>query len=109
MTATTTIPLEGIMTFLNSMSLSAQNKRWLGEHLIEQAAKEESMADDAPHTKRVAKVKRRVNSPSDEELERRMTNPAPARFPETDISCSEIKGIIDANSGRLIKGLERWL
>ena len=109
MTATTTIPLEGIMTVLNSMSLSAQHKRWLGEHLIEQAAKEESMADDAPHTKRVAKVKRRVNSPSDEELERRMTNPAPARFPETDISCSEIKGIIDANSGRLIKGLERWL
>ena len=29
------------MTFLNSMSLSAQNKRWLGEHLIEQALQEQ--------------------------------------------------------------------
>ena len=97
------------MAFLNTMSLSAQSKRWLGEHLIEQAAKEESLAEDATHTKRVAKVKHRNNSPSDEELERLMTNPTPAHFPETDISCSEIKDIIDANSGRLIKGLERWL
>ena len=44
----TTVPLEGIMTFPNSMSLSTQNKRWLGEHLIEQAIKEESMKNNAP-------------------------------------------------------------
>ena len=41
MTATTTVPLDGIMTFLNSMSLSAQNKRWLGERLVEQALQEQ--------------------------------------------------------------------
>ena len=42
MTATTTIPLEGIMTFLNSMKLSTQNKKWLGENLIKQALQEQS-------------------------------------------------------------------
>ena len=33
------------MTFLNSMTLSAQNKRWLGEHLIEQARNEQMLQD----------------------------------------------------------------
>lgn len=51
MTTTTTIPLEGILTFLDSMTLSVQNKRWLGEQLIEQAAKEEGLKElEAEHT-----------------------------------------------------------
>ena len=45
MTATTTISLDGIMTFLNTMSLSSQNKRWLGERLIEQALQEQQQKE----------------------------------------------------------------
>ena len=33
------------MTFLNTMTLSPQSKRWLGEHLIEQAVREESLKE----------------------------------------------------------------
>lgn len=29
------VTLDGILSFINSLSLSAQNKRWLGEKLIE--------------------------------------------------------------------------
>ncbi|WP_455669378.1 hypothetical protein [Phocaeicola sp.] len=35
-----TISLEGLWTFLQSLSLSANNKRWLGEKLLEEAQKE---------------------------------------------------------------------
>ena len=97
------------MTFLNTMTLTTQNKRWLGEHLIEQANEEESRAAEAPRTRRVAKVIRRNNCPSDEELERRMANSDSVPFVETEISDAEIRDIITANSGRIIKGLERWL
>ena len=45
MTATTTIPLEGIMTFLNSMTLSIQDKKWLGESLLEQAFQEQKQME----------------------------------------------------------------
>lgn len=30
-----TVSLDGILTFIDSLSLSSQNKRWLGEKLIE--------------------------------------------------------------------------
>ena len=51
MTTTTTIPIDGIMTFLNTMTLSPQSKRWLGENLIEQAAREEGLKEsEAEHT-----------------------------------------------------------
>ena len=40
-----TISLDGILAFLNSISLTAQNKRWLGEHLIEQARHEQQTCD----------------------------------------------------------------
>lgn len=35
-----TISLDGILTFIHSLSLSASNKRWLGEKLIEEAQQE---------------------------------------------------------------------
>lgn len=45
-----TISLEGILSFIHSLSLSANNKQWLGEKLLEEArqeqvAKEQSYAD----------------------------------------------------------------
>ena len=35
-----TISLDGILYFIHSLSLSASNKRWLGEKLIEEAQQE---------------------------------------------------------------------
>ena len=34
------ISLEGLLALINGFSLSASNKRWLGEKLIEEARKE---------------------------------------------------------------------
>ena len=102
MTATTTIPIEGIMTFLNTMTLSPQSKRWLGEHLIEQAAKEEK----ASHARRVFRVKRRsACSPSDEELATRFAGKEVPQTPD-DPDWSQV---IDSNTGKTIKPIEKWL
>ena len=35
-----TISLEGLLALIHGLSLSASNKRWLGEKLIEEARKE---------------------------------------------------------------------
>lgn len=34
------VSLDGILSFINSLSLSAGNKQWLGERLLEEARKE---------------------------------------------------------------------
>ena len=106
MTATPTISLEGIMSFLNSITLSSQNKRWLGEHLIEQAMQEEKVSMSASPSRRVSRVKRHsVNSPSDAELEARfagMESPAIPADPEW-------RHVINANTGKTIKPIEKWL
>ena len=49
-----TISLDGILSFINSLSLSANNKQWLGEKLLEEAKQEkaqQSYADFAVHGK----------------------------------------------------------
>lgn len=38
----TTVSMGSILNFINSMSLSASNKKWLGRRLIEEAAREEN-------------------------------------------------------------------
>ena len=55
MTQTTTISLGGIMLFLNNMTLTPQNKRWLGEHLLEQALQEQSQMETEKEHKRIMK------------------------------------------------------
>ena len=105
MNATTTIPLEGIMSFLNTMSLSAQSKRWLGEHLIEQAAKEE-MSAISSQTERRHRVRcSSINSPSDAELEARFAGLAVPEIPADP----EWSQVISANTGKTIKPIEKWL
>ena len=107
MNTTATIPLEGILTFLDSMTLSIQNKRWLGEQLMAQAMKEEkgrSMC--ATHTKRVSKVRRRsASSPSDAELDVRF---AGLEMPEIPAD-PEWSQVINSNTGKTIKPIEKWL
>lgn len=104
MTATTSISLEGILAFLNSMTLSAQNKRWLGEHLIAQAVKEES-ATPEPLARKRKVIRRYENAPSDQELEARF---AGMQMPEIP-SDPEWSQVINANSGKMIKSIEKWL
>lgn len=43
------------MTFLNAMSLSAQNKMWLGQRLIEQAAQEQDLMEAERERKHIMK------------------------------------------------------
>lgn len=38
--------MNGILSFINSLSLSARNKQWLGERLLEEARKEYAKETD---------------------------------------------------------------
>ena len=106
MTATTTIPLEGIMTFLNTMSLSSQSKRWLGKCLIEQAEKEERIAEGKSTIRKVAKVRKQTtSSPSDAELEARFKGKDMPEMPDNP----DWHQVIEANTGKIIKPIEKWL
>ena len=106
MTATTTIPVEGIMTFLNTMTLSSQSKRWLGEHLIEQAEKEERSVMRNSSQERVFKARRRTAcSPSDAELEARFAGTEMPELPDDP----DWHQVIKANTGKTIKPIEKWL
>ena len=106
MTSTTTIPLEGILTFLDTMTLSIQNKKWLGEQLIEQAVREERLAKKGLSSKRTIRVKRRsACSPSDEELSARFVGKDVPRVPNDP----DWNQVIDANTGKTIKPIEKWL
>ena len=40
------ISLNGVLSFINSLSLSAGNKQWLGERLIEEARKDLAASPD---------------------------------------------------------------
>lgn len=105
MTAMTTIPLEGIMTFLNTMTLSSRSKRWLGERLIEQAEKEERMAEGKSSTKKVFKRRPTDSSPSDAELEARFKGTEMPEIPDDP----DWHQVIKANTGKTIKPIEKWL
>lgn len=41
-----TVSMDSILNFINSMSLSANNKEWLGRHLIEEAKGEKERMND---------------------------------------------------------------
>ena len=69
------------------------------------AVLEEEVTDQKPSRK--AKVRRRANAvPSDAELESRFADLSIPEYPQDDFTC---KDIIDANSGRTIKPIEKWL
>lgn len=40
------VSLNGILAFINSLSLSAGNKQWLGEKLLEEAKREQAETTD---------------------------------------------------------------
>lgn len=45
-----TVSMGNILDFINSMSLSASSKKWLGEKLIEEAGREEAVTKEAKLT-----------------------------------------------------------
>lgn len=101
------VSLNNLWTYLQGLSLSASNQRWLGEKLIEtsKAAKRSKPADVA-----IYRVHKRRKALSDAELAERLAQYAPltdADFPE--ISADGYASFAKNHSSRITKGLEKWL
>ena len=102
-----TISLNNLWNYLQGLSLSASNQRWLGEQLIEASisTKKGKTANVAIH--RVYKHRKAL---SDAELAERLAQYAPltdADFP--DVSAEGYASFAKNQSGRISKGLEKWL
>ena len=101
------VSLNNLWSYLQGLSLSASNQRWLGERLIEasKAAKKRKSANVA-----VRRVHKRRKALSDAELAERLAKYAPltdADFPE--VSAESYASFAKNQSGRITKGLEKWL
>ena len=100
------ISLNNLWSYLEGLSLSASNQRWLGERLIEasKVAKESEPANVTVH-----RVHKRRKALSDAELAERLAQYAPltdADFP--DVSAEGYASFTKNHSGRIAKGLEKW-
>lgn len=51
-----TISLDGILAFIHSLSLSASNKRWLGEKLLNEARQETSSSQEQSYDKFIESI-----------------------------------------------------
>ena len=101
------ISLNNLWSYLQGLSLSASNQRWLGERLIEtsNATKKSKSANVATH-----RIHKRRKALSDAELAERLAQYAPltdADFPE--VSAEGYASFAKNQSGRITKGLEKWL
>ena len=102
-----TISLNNLWNYLQGLSLSASNQRWLGERLIEasKSAKKSETANVSIH-----RVHKRRKALSDAELAERLAQYAPltdADFPQ--VSAESYASFVKNHSGRISKGLEKWL
>ena len=102
-----TISLNNLWSYLQGLSLTASNQRWLGERLLEA-----SKSTEEGKTTNVAihRVHKRRKALSDAELAERLAQYAPltdADFPE--ISAEGYASFAKSHSGRISKGLEKWL
>ena len=102
-----TISLNNLWSYLQGLSLTASNQRWLGERLLEA-----SKSTEEGKTTNVAihRVHKRRKALSDAELAERLAQYAPltdADFPE--ISAEGYASFVKSHSGRISKGLEKWL
>ncbi len=101
------VSLNNLWSYLQGLSLSASNQRWLGERLIEasKVAKKEKSANVPVH-----RVYKRRKALSDAELAERLAQYAPltdADFPE--VSAEGYASFAKNHSGRITNGLEKWL
>ena len=101
------ISLNNLWNYLQGLSLTASNQRWLGERLIEAstAAKSSSVITTASLRQHTRKRKRGL---SDTELAERLAQYAPltdADFPV--VSVEGYASFAKNHSGRITKGLEK--
>jgi hypothetical protein len=103
------VSLNNLWSYLQGLSLTASNKRWLGERLIE--ASTEAKAKSVKATNRQHhRAHKRSKALSDKELAARLAQYAPltdADFPE--LSKEDFENFVKYNGGRITKGLEKWL
>ena len=103
------VSLNNLWSYLQGLSLTASNKRWLGERLIEASTEAKGKSIKATNSlhRRVHKSSKAL---SDKELASRLAQYAPltdADFPE--LSKEDFVNYVKNNSGRITKGLEEWL
>lgn len=101
-----TISLNNLWNYLQGLSLSASNQRWLGERLIEASNTAKSKSTKVAN----CRVHKRRRALSDAELAERLAHYAPltdADFPE--VSAEGYASFAKNHSGRVTKGLEKWL
>lgn len=100
------ISLNNLWSYLQGLSLSASNQRWLGERLIE--ASNATKSNPAKVTMR--RIHKRRKSLTDAELAERLAqydSLTDADFPE--VSAEDYASFAKNHSGRITNGLEKWL
>ena len=99
--------LNNLWSYLQGLSLSASNQRWLAERLIEASTAAKGKSASTTLSRRAHKHKKAL---SDEELAKCLAQYAPltdADFPE--VSEEEYASFAKEHSGQITKGLEKWL
>ena len=100
------VSLNNLWSYLQGLSLSASNQRWLGERLIEASKAAKSKSAQVA----IRRTHKRRKALSDAELAERLAQYAPltdADFPE--VSAEGYASFAKKQSGRITKGLEKWL
>ena len=101
------VSLENLWSYIQGLSLTASNQRWLGERLIEAADNRKASGAAAVAHHRTRKHRRAL---TDAELTEKLAQFAPltdADFPE--VSAEEYTSFAKNHSGCITKGLEKWL
>ena len=101
------ISLNNLWSYLQGLSLSASNQRWLAERLIEASTAAKVKSASTIISRRAHKNKKGL---SDAELAECLAQYAPltdADFPE--VSAEGYASFAKNHSGRITKGLEKWL
>ena len=103
--------LNHLWNYLQGLAMTSANRRWLAGKLIEaslnHSPENPAALDTGCQPKRMAvRVKRRAeNVPADEQLEALFAGKEMPALPPSD----SWKEIINANTGKVIKPMEKWL
>lgn len=104
-----TVSLNHLWSYLQGLSLTASNQRWLGERLIEASTAAKTKPETVGKNSRTC-AHRHSRGVSDEQLAARLAQYVPltdADFP--NLSEADYANYARSNSGRITKGLEKWL
>ena len=103
------VSLNHLWNYLQGLSLTASNQRWLGERLIEASTTAKAKPETVEENSRT-RAHKHSRALSDEQLAARLAQYAPltdADFP--NLSDTDYANYARSNSGRITKGLEKWL